>query len=253
MQFLNRLITTIKICTCVATLLPLASLASLTARADTATKQAKIIIEHNATASDTGFQMFVDADGWEKMQVNGPGGQVAEFQSRGAMNDLGITELFLETVEPENAKVPLAETLKRMPEGDYEFIGVSSKMGGSKGQVTGKATLSHRIPGGVTLLEPREGSVIPLANTRLSWQHPGKPVNGTGLKLIAYELIVEKDEDPDLHMIGKRGLSMILPATTTGIDISVEFFEPATQYKWEVLAIEAGGNQTLQSGSFKTQ
>lgn len=253
MQFLNRLITRIKICTCVATLLPVACLASSNTRADAVTKEAKIIIEHNATDSDTGFQMFIDADGWEKMQVNGPRGTVAEFHSQGTINDLGITELFLETVEPENSKVPLAETLKKMPEGEYEFVGVFSKMGGGEGQVTGKATLSHNIPGGVTLLAPKEGSVIPRANTRLSWQHADKPINGTGLKLIAYQLIVEKDEDPHLHMIGKRGLSMILPATTTGIDVSAEFFEPATAYKWEVLAIEAGGNQTLQSGSFKTQ
>jgi len=31
------------------------------------------------------------------------------------------------------------------------------------------------------------------------------------------------------------------------------FLQPGTAYKWEVLAIEESGNQTLSSGEFTTQ
>ena len=223
------------------------------ALADVPMKQAKFIIEHNATDSDTGFQIFLDADGWEKLQIIGPAGLVAEFLPKGPMSELGMTELFLESVEPANVKVPLAETLKKMPEGEYQFIATASKLGGVEGQIKGKATLSHKIPDGVTLVAPAEDETVPLGNTNMIWKPSNKTINGSNLNIIAYQLIVEKDEEPHKTMIGKRGLSMYLPASTTSIEVDKVFFEAATSYKWEVLAIEESGNQTLQSGSFKTQ
>jgi hypothetical protein len=33
----------------------------------------------------------------------------------------------------------------------------------------------------------------------------------------------------------------------------MEFFEPGTDYKWEVLAIEESGNQSLMSSQFSTE
>jgi hypothetical protein len=52
-------------------------------------------------------------------------------------------------------------------------------------------------------------------------------------------------------MIGKRGLSMYLAPSVTQITIPAAFFEPETEYEWEVLAIEDSGNQTLQSSAFE--
>ena len=72
------------------------------------------------------------------------------------------------------------------------------------------------------------------------------------MKIIAYQLIIEKDVEPHPHMIGKFGLSMYLPPSVTGIDVPDGFLEPGSAYNWEVLAIERSGNQTLSSGSFKT-
>ena len=34
-------------------------------------KEAKLIIEHNATDEDTGFQGFIDSEGWQKLDVVG--------------------------------------------------------------------------------------------------------------------------------------------------------------------------------------
>jgi hypothetical protein len=80
------------------------------AAADGELEQAKLIIEHNATDKDTGFQVFIDGDGWERLEIVGPNGVVTEVQGRGSVNDLGLTELFFESVEPENAKLPIART-----------------------------------------------------------------------------------------------------------------------------------------------
>ena len=53
----------------------------------------------------------------------GPGGQVLEFEGRGSLAKLGLTELFFESVEPENAEVPIDEMLAKLPEGNYTISG----------------------------------------------------------------------------------------------------------------------------------
>ncbi len=218
-----------------------------------ALKQAKLIIEHNATDNDTGFQAFVDADGWEKLEIIGPKGLVAEFSGRDAVGELGMTELFMESHEPENAKMPIAELLAKMPAGGYEFRGTASKLGGQSGIMVGKALLTHKIPAGVALIEPAEDAIVPLADLKMRWQGNGKALDGSDIKLISYQLIVEKVEEPHAHMIGKRGLSMHLPASVTEMTVPAAVLEAGAAYKWEVLAIEESGNQTLTEGSFKTQ
>lgn len=223
------------------------------AAGDARLKQAKVIIEHNATDNDTGFQAFVDADGWEKLEIIGPKGLVAEFTGRDAVGELGMTELFFESVEPENAKMPIAELLAKMPAGDYEFRGTASKLGGQSGVMIGKALLTHVIPAGVKLIEPAEDATVPLADLKMRWEGTGKALDGSDIKLISYQLIVEKNEEPHVNMIGKRGLSMHLPASVTEMTVPAAVLEAGAEYKWEVLAIEESGNQTLTEGTFKTQ
>jgi len=41
------------------------------------------------------------------------------------MQAVGLTEMFFETQEPENAEVPIPEWLANLPAGDYEFEGLS--------------------------------------------------------------------------------------------------------------------------------
>ena len=72
------------------------------------------------------------------------------------------------------------------------------------------------------------------------------------MKIIAYQLIIEKDGEPHRHMIGKLGLSMYLPPSVTTIGMPNGFLQARTKYGWEVLAIERSGNQTVSSGSFRT-
>ena len=215
-------------------------------------KEAKIIIEHNATDEDTGFQAFVDADGWEQLEIIGPNGVVATFQGQGNAGKLGLTELFFETTEPENAKLPLAEVLDLFPAGEYEFRATYAALGGNDGVATGHATLSHTIPQGVTLIAPEEGATLPAGDVSVMWTPVDKALDGSSATIIAYQLIIEKDEEPQPRMIGKRGLSMYLPPSVNQMSIPAAFFEPETDYLWEVLAIDESGNQTLQSGTFAT-
>jgi hypothetical protein len=212
-------------------------------------KEAKLNIEHNFTDKDTGFQGAIDGEGWKELTITGPGGIVLELEAAGKLRQLGMTELFFETVEPDNAKVPIRDTLKRLPEGYYRISGPTV----DGGTTSGRAWLSHDIPRGATLLSPPDGASVPDADLAMSWTAVDRTITGEPIRIIAYQLIVEPDRLPHPHMIGKRGgLSMYLPSNVTRMKVPKEFLEPGTKYSWEVLAIEPSGNQTLSSASFST-
>jgi hypothetical protein len=216
-------------------------------------KDAKLNIEHNATDEDTGFQGFIDSEGWRRLDVRGPGGEVLRLEGRGSLAKLGLTELFFETVEPANADTPIAEMLGKLPEGKYTISGPAQENGKSLGRTAGVALLTHDIPAGPKLVSPAEDATVPVRGVVARWQPVTKTITGDPVKIIAYQLIIEKDVNPHPHMIGKLGLSIYVPARVTSIDVPNGFLEPRTAYDWEVLAIERSGNQTLSSGSFRTR
>ena len=215
-------------------------------------KEAKLIIEHNDTDEDTGFQGFIDSEGWKKITVTGPDGKVLKFEGKDDLGKLGLTELFFETVEPANTEVSIEEILDTLPEGEYVFEGSAIEAGEKKGKTLGVALLTHNIPDGTVLLSPAEDAVVPVDDLVVEWSAVDKTITGDDANIIAYQLIIEKDEDPHPNMIGKMGLSMYLPPSVTEMTIPGEFFEPGTDYSWEVLTIEESGNQTLQSSQFST-
>ena len=216
-------------------------------------KEAKLNIEHNATDKDTGFQGFVDSEGWRRLDVRGPGGKLLTLKGRGALRKLGLTELFFETVEPENADTPIKKMLAKLPEGRYRIAGAAQENGKRVGPVAGTAWLTHDIPEGPRLASPAEGATVPTRGVVADWEPVSKTITGKPVSIIAYQLIIERDVEPHRHMIGNFALSMYLAPSVTSIDIPDGFLEPASAYNWEVLAIERSGNQTLSSGSFRTR
>ncbi len=216
-------------------------------------KEAKLNIEHNATDNDTGFQGAIDSEGWKRLDIKGADGVVLTIQGRGELGELGLTELFFETVEPANVDVPIEDILAKLPEGNYEIAGPSMVNGESSGRTAGTAWLTHNIPAGPELLSPAPSATIPTTGLVARWGAVTQTITGAPVTIIAYQLIIAKDVPVHPHMIGKMGLQMYLPATVTSIEVPDGFLEPGTAYKWEVLAIEESGNQTLSSGEFRTQ
>ena len=66
--------------------------------------------------------------------MRGPGGEVLTFEGRGTLAQAGLTELFFESVEPENADVPIDEMLAKLPEGNYTIAGPAQENGKSAGR-----------------------------------------------------------------------------------------------------------------------
>ncbi len=217
-------------------------------------KEAKLIIEHNATDEDTGFQASIDSEGWQRLDMTGPDGESNfTFEALGSLGNLGMTELFFETVEPENAEVPIDDMLEKLPEGGYLIMGPTIENGESEGDAIGAPELDHSIPEGPELLTPAEESTVdPDEELVVSWEPVTEDIEGDPVAIISYQLIIEKVEAPHQHRMGKIGLSAYVPADILRVTIPRGFLEPGTEYEWEVLAIEASGNQTLSSSEFST-
>jgi hypothetical protein len=157
----------------------------------------------------------------------------------------GGTELFMESGEPSFDEVPLDEFLARFPEGQYRFRGE----GNDDEEFFGVATLTHDIPAGPLLVGPHEGGpLVDPNNAVVRWEPVGAP---NGSPIIAYQVLVVLG-DTGLPALPKIALDVMMPPTATSLAVPPGFLRRNTLYEWEVLAIEAGGNQTLSSSFFRT-
>lgn len=202
---------------------------------------ARLRIEINATDGDSGLHALLDAEGWEFVKIFDPRGKlVFHVAGGGSVKKTGLTELFFESAEPGFEELPLAEFLKRFPAGEYECVGKTIN-----GDILHSiATLTHALPDAPVLLAPAEGSVQNRTNTVVWWAPVADPV---GSHIVRYEVLIVED-----GTVPKRVLSVVVPATETSMAVPAAFLTPNGSYKWEVLAIEAGGNQTLSEATFLT-
>ena len=105
--------------------------------------------------------------------------------------------------------------------------------------------LSHTIPCGPEIISP---AILPVNAAKIEWNAVVNELDhdtaecgvSTDLEIAGYQVIVGT-------------FQIILPASATAVTIPPEFLEPNTAYLFEVLAIEASGNQTITEGSFTTQ
>ncbi len=208
----------------------------------------KIIVEVNATDGDAGIQISLDAPGWQKLEVFDPNGQkIVDVQGSGSVGMQGFTELFSESAEPSFEDQTLDQLFVRFPAGDYTFSGLT--VDGKS--LSGKAKLTHAIPAGAEISSPAEGaSLAPNQPVVIDWQPVAGAFPGTGLPvtIAGYQVIVDRVKPQPL-----RVFSVDLPASITQVTVSPEFIQPNAEYTFEVLAIEAGGNQTISLSSFKTK
>lgn len=207
---------------------------------------ARLKFEINATDGDGGVQVFLDAEQWKRMSIyDQKGRKVFTAVTKGIMARQGGTELFLESAEPTFEELPLAKLLERWPAGTYEFRGR-----GLHGEIyVGSAQLTHDLPAGPVLVSPVEGAgPQDPANTVVRWRRVPPP---NGSPIIAYQVLVV-EPDTGITALPDVTLDVMMPPTANRLEVPPGFLQPDTEYEWEVLAIEAGGNQTLSSSTFTT-
>lgn len=202
--------------------------------------KAKIIFEFNSTGQDLGIQVSLDGEPWKNIKVVSPNGRILlEVEGKGTLRKFGLTELFVESNEPNFADMSKAEILALFPAGEYKFSGKTVE----GDNLVGTATLTHNIPDGPVIVSPLQGDVVDPNNTVINWNAVTTPA---GIQIVGYQVIVEGGNP-------SRTFDVNLPGTATSVTVPPEFLEPGTEYIFEVLAIEIGGNQTISEGSFSTQ
>ena len=198
---------------------------------------AKIYFEFNSSANDLGVHVFLDGEDWKEIAIVNPEQRtIFEVEGKGPYTELGMTELFFEGAEPSLDEFPLDELLALFPEGKYKFIGKT--VDGQR--IMSTAMLSHAIPAGpsnVSAMEINNSLVIswdPVAAPPLGF--PDKPII-----IVSYQVIVERED-------GLR-FDVTVPATVSQVTVPPQFLETG-MYKFEVLAIDESGNQTITEGTF---
>jgi hypothetical protein len=225
-------------------------------------KITNIHFETNASACDMGIQIFFDTDGITEGLVEGPNEQVV-FLLRavdGMEGTHDITEVFQERVEPpiidlETAlgcepspdAIPLNELLTAWPAGTYDF---EARSGGVVFE--GEAELTHKIPAGAEIIAPVDGAVVPHDTPLLvRWRKVTGPIlpDLGPVDVVGYHVLVVDITDPVLPP-GKTKTSFDadVAKTETTFVVPKQYLEPGRMYELEILATEAGGNQTITEG-----
>lgn len=208
-------------------------------------------IELNATDLDVGVRGFFDDDPWNELEITNPRGRtISEDESEKSLKRQGKAEWFFESGEPPLTEVSFRRFFRRFPEGDYTFEAELND--GS--EVECIAEFTHVIPC------PPEIDNNPFddetgADRTISWYPVTTAVdtgatdaavelsgleaevvcfnNGPGVVIDGYEVIVEAEDGE---------LSITLPADTFIFEVPVELGDFD---KFEVLAIEESGNQSI--------
>jgi hypothetical protein len=195
---------------------------------------AKIYFEYNSSANDLGVHVFLDGEDWRNVKIVHPDGTtIFDVTGKGGWGELGMTELFFEGAEPNLDDFPLEDLLELFPEERYTFQ--ANLVGG--GRLTSRPRLSHAIPAGPVVSTQVSGN-----NVVISWTHVTAPPAGfpsRPITIVGYQVIV----DP---------LQVTLPASTSSLTLPAEFAGSLGSgvHLFEVLAIEASGNQTITEGAF---
>lgn len=212
---------------------------------------AEFFIEINGTDGDAGVQLKLDGEGWNSLEMTNPiGGILLELQAdeNESIGFQGLTEFFFESAEPSFDDQTLAELFALFPEGEYEFEGTTTE-----GEtIIATAEFTHNIP---AIPEP-EVIVFDDNGVQITWEMVedafddpnGAPV-GDDIEIDMYRVIVEAlDEEGE----GLGKLDVELPATSERITIPREFvaLSPVGEFKFEVIATEESGNQTIVEGEF---
>ena len=195
-------------------------------------KQAELRVEINSTDGDAGLQIDLDHEPWSSIRLRSPDGSVlVDVRNRGVLADYGLTELFSESSEPPFDEFPLAEFKRLFPEGRYVFEG--RQIDG--GRMRSTFELTHDFPAGPLILAPADADEI-TDDLVVEWSPVTEPA---GIEIVRYQVLVSFEGDAAL------GVDLEVPPDTTSVTIPRDFVDEPGEYKIEVLAVEAGGNQTL--------
>jgi hypothetical protein len=87
----------------------------------------------------------------------------------------------------------------------------------------------------------------------VSWESVTETLGGDPIDITGYQVIITKVDHDDPNGFSRPVYDVHLGPDATSLIVPEEFFEPATLYELEVLALEVSGNQTISLGFFTTR
>lgn len=217
---------------------------------------ASIIIEVNGTDGDAGFQVFLDGDGWKNARVYDSNGiRILKVSATGGVRNIGGgTELFMESSEPEYEDLDGMQALiELLPEGEYFFLARTT----DNNWATSTAELTHDIPAEPEIVTPAPpdnedecSTGVFVDSAVIEWDPLETDIwGGSEIEIEGYQVIVEAlaEDGPD------RYFSVTVPADTTMVTVPEEVLAAGMEFKFEILAIEESGNQTITESCFETE
>lgn len=232
------------------------------------------IVEINATDGDVGFHMLLDGDPWRFAKVYDPRWlRLISGYAGGPLNRQGITEFFLESAEPlcwddpeeEGERIiTVAQFIRRFQAGTYTAFGwtIENTMLRSEGELT------HALPAAPVveievITEDEDGEVEVVVHFapgtdlgQCAFDDADIP-DPASVPVVRWEVVVEPDDDA----VEEAGLpfakfTVQLLGDERSVEVPEEFLEPyldagITEFKGEVGAKEASGNQTFTEIEFE--
>jgi hypothetical protein len=220
-----------------------------------AINHANLFIEDNAGDADIGVHGYFDDHGWSELCVFDPAGTlILRVLPEGRLGDLGIAGVFFESREPDYADWDYAALKMAWPEGEYAL-----RATGSDGELlTGAALFTTVLPTmpvivtPVTVPEAEDVPlpVVPVADLLVEWQPVITSQDGRPVTIRAYQLWINKENHEDANGFSRPNFDVHVGADTTSFVVPAAFFDAASIYEVEVVAIEETGNQTIGGASY---
>jgi hypothetical protein len=187
-----------------------------------------LTLELNATDLDSGVLLHSDTEeSLARLTIQDPTGhKIFDMKSDDPL-DLGVTELFWESAEPD-----IETALAAYPAGEYAVT--AKAFDGTI--VQGVARLSHVLPARPTITAPDEGDQLDVNNVLMKWNLDPSVEH--------YWLEIKGEEQPEMTIHCLPGADHF--------QIPAELLLPSSRYQVGLGAQGANGNVTLRSVDFST-
>jgi hypothetical protein len=219
--------------------------------------EAELYVELNNTDGDLGIHGSIDGGAYSRLEIEDPTERkILVLRAVGRLARQGLTQLFFESAEPKFDELAPAEFFRRFPEGTYEIEAVSL----TGEEIEGSVVFSHVLAApvgnitiaGIPAAENCDADPLPAVNgdesVIIDWDpvttsHP--TIGKTGpVEIVRYQFFVERE--------GVK-IAVDLPPTVTQFEVPADILDLGDEFKFEIIARTASGNNTAIENCFTLQ
>ena len=218
----------------------------------------KVFFQLNDTDGDLGIHAKFDGELWKWAKIEGPNERTMfRVGLHGKLRRQGLTELAFESAEPSFDELDPEVFFARFPPGEYEIEGMTLE--GEDMETT--SVLTHVLPAapggffisGAAAPEDCDEDPVPSVSDPviISWGPVTESHDELGesgpVEITRYEVAVEREEPTTLT------LTFDVPPDVNAIQVPPGLLGAGEEIKFQILATDAGGNETSAESCFETE